>query len=443
MIAFAVAAAMMAAIALAWIVVPLLRRREAPSVDRDRTNLAILRDQRRELEADFANGMVTSEQYEAAAAEIDRRVLEETQSAGRGPVATPKRSGRLTAGVIAVALPIVAAGLYVLLGTPAALSPEFAQQQVQRAGEEAHKITPDQLDQMLARLATRLEQEPDNAEGWSVLARSYSARGKPQEAVKAYERATTLLPTDAQLLADYADTLGLVQGRSLAGKPMQLIERALKADPTQWKALALAGTAAFDAKDYRKAVDYWERAKASVPPTSPFAQSIDGSIAEARELGKLGPAPVLAAAAPRVPPIAPDASNPHATGAPPTAVAAPAASAGGGATVAGTVTLAPALAKSAQPDDTVFIFARAAQGPRIPLALVRKQVRDLPVTFTLDDSQAMSPEMKLSNFAEVVVGARISKTGSAAPQSGDLETISPPIKLGTKGLALLIDRTIP
>jgi cytochrome c-type biogenesis protein CcmH len=345
--------------------------------------------------------------------------------------------------VIAVVLPIVAAGLYVLLGTPAALSPEFAQQKAQRAGEEAHKITPDQLDQLLARLATRLEQEPDNAEGWSVLARSYSARGKPQEAVKAYERATTLLPTDAQLLADYADTLGVVQGRSLAGKPMQLIERALAIDPTQWKALALAGTAAFNAKDYKQAVGYWERAKASVPPTSPFAQSIEGSIAEARELGKLGPAPVVAAAAPKTPPIAADAAKPRATGTPPAAAAAPAAAAGSGATVAGTVTLAPALAKSAQPDDTVFIFARAAQGPRIPLALIRKQVRDLPLTFTLDDSQAMSPEMKLSNFAEVVVGARISRTGNATPQSGDLETISPPIKLGTKGLALLIDRTIP
>ncbi len=443
MIAFVVAAAVMAAIALAWVVVPLLRRREAASVDRDRSNLAILRDQRRELESDLANGTVTSEQYEAAVAELDRRVLDETQSARSGSIATPKRSGGLTAGVIAVVLPIAAAGLYVLLGTPAALSPELARQQAQAAGDEAHKITPDELDQMLARLATRLEQEPNNAEGWAVLARSYAARGKPQEAVNAYERATTLVPDDAGLLADYADTLGLVQGRSLAGKPMQLIERALKADPTQWKALALAGTASFDAKDYRKAAEYWERAKASVPPTSPFAQSIDGSIAEARELGKLGPAPVVAAAAPKAPPIAPDASNPRATGTPTATAAAPAAVAGGSGTVAGTVTLAPALAKSAQPNDTVFIFARAAQGPRIPLALVRKQVRDLPVTFTLDDSQAMSPDMKLSNFGEVVVGARISKTGNAMPQSGDLETISPAVKLGTRGLALVIDRTIP
>lgn len=441
MIAFVVAAAVMAAIALAWVVVPLTRRREAASVDRDRTNLAILRDQRRELESDLANGTVTSEQYEAAVAELDRRVLDETQSARSGSIATPKRSGGLTAWVIAVVLPIAAAGLYVLLGTPAALSPELARQQAQATTDEAHKITPDELDQMLARLATRLEQEPDNAEGWSVLARSYAARGKPQEAAKAYERATTLVPDDAALLADYADTLGLVQGRTLAGKPMQLIERALKADPTQWKALALAGTAAFDAKDYRKAAEYWERAKASVPPTSPFAQSIEGSIAEARELGKLGPAPVVAATAPKAPTVAPDASNPRATGTPAATVATPAAVAGG--TVAGTVALAPALAKSAQPNDTVFIFARAAQGPRIPLALVRKQVRDLPVTFTLDDSQAMSPDMKLSNFGEVVVGARISKTGSAMPQSGDLETISPAVKLGTKGLALVIDRTIP
>jgi cytochrome c-type biogenesis protein CcmH len=450
-IAFVIAAAVMAALALAWVVVPLLRQRNFATVLRERTNLAILRDQRRELERDLANGTVTSDQYGVAAAELDRRVLEETQSAGPGPATTPARSGKLTAALIGVGLPIVAAALYMLLGTPAALSPEIAQRTApgQAAGDEPHPIAPDELDNMLERLAQRLQQEPTNAEGWAVLARSYAARGKPDLAVKAYERAAALVPNDATLLADYADTLALVQGRSLAGKPMQLIGQALKADPTQWKALALAGTASFDAKDYRKAVEYWERAKQSIPPTSSLAQSIEGSIAEARELGKLGPPPAptaVAGAATTVPPMPPNAPNPSAKaspGAPPAGVATPPAAAPSVATVAGTVTLAPDLAKSAKPDDMVFIFARAAQGSRAPLALVRKQVKDLPATFTLDDSQAMSPQMTLSTATEVVVGARISKTGNAMPQSGDLEGLSPPVRLGTKGLALVIDRTLP
>jgi len=456
-IAFVVAAAVMAALALVWVVVPLLRPRAAPIVERERTNLAILRDQRRELERDLANGTITSDQYDVTAAELDRRVLEETQSAGAAAGDRPLRSAKLSATLIAVGLPIAATALYVLLGTPAALSPELAQRMAPPATgeEEAHKITPDELDKMLERLAQRLEQEPSNAEGWAVLARSYAARGKPELAVKAYERAVALVPDDANLLADYADTLGLVQGRSLAGKPTQLVERALKADPTQWKALALAGTAAFDAKDYRKAVDYWERAKQVIPPTSPLAKSIDGSIGEARELGKLGPAPAPAAmadATKTAPPIAPGAANPHRDGFPGAATgpgsgtgtgAAQAAVPSSGATVAGTVALAPALAKTVKPDDVVFIFARAAQGSRAPLALVRTQVKDLPFTFTLDDSQAMSPQMTLSSANEVVVGARISRSGNAMPQSGDLEGLSPPVKLGAKGLALVIDRTLP
>lgn len=421
----------MAAIALAWIVVPLLRRPRAAGVERERGNLAILRDQRRELEADLANAVVTSEQYEEAVSDLDRRVLEESLPEGAGATApAPTRSGKLTAVLISVAMPVAAAFIYLLLGTPAALDPSLTQQQARATSSDAHQITPDELDRMLARLAGRLEQEPDNAEGWSVLARGYAARSKPQEAIRAFERAAALLPNDAALLADYADTLALAQGHSLAGKPMELVERALKVDPRQWKALALAGTAAFNARDFKQAASYWERARDSVPPTSPIAQSLDASIAEARQLGGLG----TPAAALKAPPVAATASK---------VATAPSATRMAEAGVAGTVTLAPALASAARPDDTVYIFARAAQGSRMPLALLRKQVKDLPLAFTLDDTMAMTPDMKLSNFAEVVVGARVSKTGSASPQKGDLEALSPAVRVGSKDLAIVIDQVVP
>ena len=198
------------------------------------------------------------------------------------------------------------------------------------------------------------------------------------------------------------------------GKSLELIERALKADPTHWKALALAGTAAFNRKDYKGAVAYWERMKATVPPGSPIAGSIDASIAEARELGGLQAQPGARQVRPRPSPRRRRRRVPR-----PQAATLP------GATIGGTVSLAPALAARAAPTDTVFIFARASEGPRMPLAILRKQVKDLPVAFTLDDSMAMAPNFALSNFPSVIVGARISKSGNASPQSGDLEGSRP------------------
>jgi len=214
-----------------------------------------------------------------------------------------------------------------------------------------------------------------------------------------------------------------------------LVERALAVDPTHWKALALAGTVAFERNDYAQAVAYWERMKATVPPGSPLAGSIDASIAEARQLGGLKPAPAAAPAA--------VASAPVAANTPPARSAAPAQTATSGAAIAGRVELAPALAAKAAPNDTVFIFARATEGPKMPLAILRRQVKDLPAAFTLDDSMAMTPDFKLSKFPTIVVGARVSKSGNAAPQSGDLEGFSPAVKVGATGLVVVIDRALP
>jgi len=276
----------------------------------------------------------------------------------------------------------------------------------------------------------KLAADPNNLEGWVVLARTYYVTQRPNEAAAAFERAVTLAPEDADLLADYADTLGVVQGRSLEGKPSEIVERALKANPNHWKANALAGTIAFERKQYAKAVAHWERTKAAVPPGSPVAQSIDGSIAEARQLGGLAPA---SATPPPAPPIVASVVP----------AAPPAAAATGGTKVSGRVSLAPMLAAGVSPEDPVYVFARPADGSRMPLALMKKQVKDLPFAFTLDDSMAMSPSAKLSDHGQVVVGARVSRTGSPMPQSGDLEGLSPPVKLGESGLALVIDRRLP
>ena len=441
MTAFFLIAAGMVAFALVWVLVPLLRTRGGSRLAQETSNLAILRDQRAELEADLVNGVITSEHYEQAVQELTQRVAEDTravaQAAGPAPLA-----GAWTAAIVAGTLPIAAVLLYVLLGSHAAFTPGAAAPTAAAAGEAgAHDMTPEKVAAMAAGLAARLEKEPDNAQGWIVLAHTYYSLKRFPEAVAAYERATKLIPDNADLLADYADALGATQ-QDLQGKPLELINRALAADPNQWKALALAGTVAFDRKDFKQAVTYWERLQKVIPPESEMSRSIESSIAEAKQLGGIT---TTASATPVAPPAAASAP-PRATvaaAAQPSATAASPATALPGATIAGTVRLSPALAANASPDDLVFIFARPAQGPKMPLAVMRKQVKELPATFSLDDSMAMAPEMKLSNFPEIVVGARVAKSGNAAPQPGDLEGFSPPVKLGAGGVAVVIDTTRP
>lgn len=256
-----------------------------------------------------------------------------------------------------------------------------------------------------------------------MLGRSYAVMGQHDKAVPAFKQAAALRPDDAVLLADYADALAVANGRNLEGEPNRLIEQALKVDPNNLKALSLAGTVAFYRKDYALALKHWEK-MGTIDPQSPFVQQIQGGIDEARKLMGGGPSPGPAPIAQTAPP-------------PPAPVAA-----GGNMAVSGVVSLAPALAAKADPQDTVFVFARAAEGPRMPLAILRKQVKDLPLTFTLDDSMAMTPAAKLSSAQRVIVGARISKRGDATAQPGDLQGLSAPVAPGASGLKIEIAQVV-
>jgi cytochrome c-type biogenesis protein CcmH len=432
-----IAAAMVVA-ALVWVLVPLLRGTPARGVVGEASNVAILRDQLAELDRDLANGTLSREQYDVARRDLEQRVIEESKAAPKSVSGPPSSAGAYTAAVLGAALPIAAAVLYFTLGSHEALGPA-ARMTAGAAADAQHDMSPQKIAEMAASLAARLEKDPNNAEGWVMLAHTYYSLKRFPEAVAAYERATALVPDNADLLADYADALGATT-TTLDGKPAELVQRALKADPTQWKALALAGTIAFNQKDFKQAVAYWEQLRATLPPESDIARSIEASIAEARQLGGIttvatAPAPA-AASTPAVPAAKGQSASAAKSETAPTSVA-------GASAVSGTVTLAPALAKATGPEDTVYVVARAAEGPRFPLAIIRKQVKDLPLKFSLDDSLAMSPEMKLSNYAEVVVGARVSKSGTATPQSGDLEGASKPIKVGTSGVAVVIDTTRP
>jgi cytochrome c-type biogenesis protein CcmH len=331
------------------------------------------------------------------------------------PAARPSR--RLVAGIAALAVVFAAAG-YALLGTPEGwrVAPGDTAAAPTTAAPHAGDA---QTQAMLARLKERLEKNPDDAEGWSMLGRSYLVLGRHAEAVEALEKLRALRPDDAQVYADLADARAMVAGRQLAGEPEKLVQRALELDPRNLKALALAGTAAFDRGDYVAAVRHWENAVAAGDQNSELVANLRAGIDEARKRGGLAPA----------------TPAPQAAAAPPPA---PQAAASPGAQVSGKVMLASALQDKAAPDDTLFVFARAVEGSRMPIALLRRRVGDLPLEFTLDDSSAMSPALKLSGAVQVVVGARITKSGNAIAQPGDLQGFSPPVAVGTRGLRIEI-----
>jgi cytochrome c-type biogenesis protein CcmH len=377
---------------------PLLRPPVHAADDTAASNQRLLREQRTELDAELAAGTLAPDQHAAGLAELERRVLVETRQTG---ATVQSRPGRVSALALAVAVPAVAVLVYAQLGNRAALDPLLATPPAQASAED--------VEVLVQRLADRMKANPEDPAGWMLLGRAYAGLQRFDLSRDAYAQAIQRKAPDAQLLADYADVLAMTQGGKLAGEPEKLVLQALALEPDHLKALALAGSAAMERGDFKTAVRHWTRAKTVAPEGSPFASGLDPSIAEARAAAGMPPAQAAAAQpSPQAPP-------------------APQAAASAAAPLRVTVTLAPALAARVQAGDTLFVFARAAEGPRMPLAIVRQAAGTAPVQVVLDDASAMSPQMKLSGFPQVVVGARISKSGNATPQPGDLEGLGQPI----------------
>jgi cytochrome c-type biogenesis protein CcmH len=325
--------------------------------------------------------------------------------------AAAAQDGRWVAAAMVLLIPAASIALYVVLGSPVSINPPAVVAAESTEGQP-HAITPEMIQTMVQRLELKLQENPENPEGWMMLARSYTALGQYPEAAMAYANASSLQPGNAQLLADYADALAMANGRKLQGEPEDIIKKALLVDPNNLKALALAGSVAFEQRDYAGAISHWEKILKLVPPDSQAANSVNASLQEARALSGEQPAAAQNSVTP--------------------------AAAGGGA-VSGTVQLDPSLKGRVSDTDTVFIFARFADGRRgPPLAITRKTVKDLPLNFTLDDSMAMMPAFNLTSAGEVVVGARVSKSGNASPQPGDLEGFSAPAKVGATNLQISV-----
>ncbi len=406
-------------VAIPFVALPLWRgTAKNNSVARDAANLEILRDQITEMDADLKNGLLTPELHAQGKRELESRVLEEVGS-DQAVVPTAARSpSKVLAIVLSVLLPLLAIGLYLKIGNPNAFSTSAEHGAVSGMGGEVH------TDAAISALEKKVAANPADGESLVLLARSYMDAERYVESAQAYEKLTKLVGDEAWVWADYADAQAMAQGQSLRGKPTELLNKALAIDPNSMKGLALAGSAAMERGDFTAAITHWEKLRTLVPAESEDAKMLEGGLQEARQMLshiKGGKAPML------------EQINPPAQAA---------ATAGGKEQITGKVTLSDALKGKVSPDDTVFVLARAAEGPKMPLAILRKQVRDLPLTFELDDSMAMAPQMKLSAFDKVVVVARISKSGTAMPQSGDAQGMSQPLRPGTKNVNVKIDQMV-
>lgn len=401
--------------------------------------IATLRHQLQQLKSLHDSGTLDEKAYTAAKAPLERKLLDHVMdspgAAGAATAPAPRPSWNLV-GLSAVLVLILAGSGYLWMGSPGMPSAGAPGSQPEASAAAPHSMDDAQFAAAVEKLAERLKSEPDSAEGWAILARSYARMGRHAEAVPAFEKAVALTGNDASLLADYADAVAMKNERNLEGEPTKLVERALKIEPDNAKALALAGTAAFNRKDYAAAVRHWERLAKLTSPEAPFMPQLQSSIDEARLLAGMPPGPRAAQAAAPAGPLAMTAP----AGAAPADGNAPAAPSA--ASVTGTVRLSPQVAKQAAPDDAVFIYARAAEGSRMPLAILRRQVKDLPVNFKLDDNLAMSPAAKISMFPKLIISARVSKSGQAAPTAGDLTGQSAPVANNASGLVVEINEVV-
>ena len=412
---FWIIAALLVVVALAFLLPPLLRNRQsAARAGRRNINIAVYRDQMKEMETDCRNGLLTDEQFATAKLELEARLAQDAIDNGE-EVQSVRRGGRVLGFSLAGLLPVAAFGLYLTMGNPEAITASAASAAsfAMAGGQGEHDIM-----KLIQQVEAKTQEDPNNGEAWAILAKTYAAVEHWPEAVQAYEKAYALRPDVASVMTGYAEALAITNNRVLQGKPMQLVMQALEKDPDDIKGLELAGISAFQDKGYAKAAYYFKRLHKLLPPESPYAQDILEAQKEASRLANAGMAGLdnLSDAAP--------------------AASAPAAA---GAAIHGRVDIAPALKAKVKPQDVIFLFARSANGGA-PVAAIRAEAGNLPLEFELNDSMAMNPDSRLSNFKEVTLTVRVSKSGDVKGAPGDLEGNLTNVKVGAKDVSLVIDR---
>ena len=424
---FWIAVVVCIAIALAFVLPPLLRTRTAQGkAARRDINIAVYRDQLKEMEADRANGLLSEAQFQSARLELEARLADDALGQDDTPAPGQVGSRRLGYGLAAV-LPVAALGLYFSLGQPVSLISIAAPIAASQPGpaQSAMAGAPAEHDfmKLVQRVEAKTQANPDDGEAWAMLAKTYAALERWPEAMQAYGKATRLLPQDASVLSGFAEALAISNNRVLTGKPMELVRQALAIDPDDLKGLELAGIYAYQAGNYAQASAHFKRLHSLLPPESAYAQEI---LAAQQEAGHL--------AEPGVPQQASPASSPLTDNQAPTI--AP------GATIRGSIDIAPALKSRLVKTDVLFLFARSGPGGP-PIAAMRASAGQLPLEYELDDSMAMVPGNALSQHKHVSLVARLSRSGNPMAQPGDFEGQIVDVAVGAKGVKLVIDRVLP
>jgi cytochrome c-type biogenesis protein CcmH len=394
----------------------------------ERIPLAVYRERLRRLERDVAAGRLDPKEAGLVREQLGQELLEQVEDAD--PPAAPTRH-RPMALFVSALVATLAIAIYFSLGNPDAVTPtehttpDEVTLQAPTDGTQAPS-----LQDAVAGLETRLQQDPENVEDWLLLGRSYAAMDRWDDAAAAIKKALDLAPERADITVDYAEALARVQGARLEGEPQRLLKHALDLDPVNAKAAWLLGMAWYQQEAFSEAADLWEGLLAGIPADNPARESLANQIADARRQA----AEVPGGESPE------DTAQAQVAAQPP--VPAP-TTASTGASITVQVSLAPDLASRVNGTETLFVFARAAGGPPMPLAVQRLGTRRFPVTVTLDESMAMMPNMSLGSFPEVVVGARISQAGNVQAQPGDLEALSDPLPADTdQPVMLVIDHVI-
>lgn len=430
--------------ALLFIIPTLLRNRDIQleNLEHDAVNITVYRDQIAELDRDLENDILTQEQYEKSKQELQQRMLQDVSEKEKMIIKKNKKIHNIALStIITLALPLAAVFLYLVIGDTRGLLPQAQlanATQMNRGGSD----TPaghDNFSSVLENLIQRLNQNPEDIEGWIMLGRTYAIMERYAEASNTYAKLVELVPNNPQILSDYADVLAMKNQGTLAGKPTELIHEALRIDPQYPKALALAGTAEFEQEKYDQAAAHWEKLLEVIPDDSQLAKSVKDSINEAKLLASTGKkgSETENQVVDKVVGVQTETSaqaeiSTTSKSAEPISLS-----------ISGQVTISKKLAAKASSNDTLFIYARAKTGPKMPLAILRLKANDLPATFTLTDDMAMTPTMKMSSFPEVVIEARVSKSGQAVPASGDLQGFSEPVKIGSNDIEVVINKQIP
>lgn len=400
MIGFWITAAAMVLLGYAFFIPALSGKARTQKLSRAKLNVLLHEQRQQELAREGA----APDDLARLAAESERNLLGDLEAAKTTESGPSAGSGRVLLIYALLSLPVFAFSVYLGLGRPDLLGQTPEAPAAKAAG----------MDDSIQKLAERLRDKPDDLEGWVLLGRSLQATNQPNKAVTAYEYALKLAPDNLDIKGMYAEALAEANQGATAGKPMEIIEEILKKDPNHKGGLWMAGVAAAEQKDVAKAVDYWSRLKSQFPPNSEEAQQIGRYIAQVQ--GQ---------------PAGPETPVPAAGKAEP------------GKRIRVKVTLADGIKARAAPDDALFVFARASEGPPMPLAVVKKQVRDLPLEVELDDSMSMMPGMNLSTFERVVIGARVSKSGKPTPSPGDLQGLTDPVvPENGRNYAVVVDRLV-